>query len=220
MTIYDFVEVGTCCFDTLIEKADDNTKGLSIEPIKMYQDMLPDKPNVHKVNAAFVAEEDFGEGNINFYYIPKKIINENGLGEWLIGCNTVGKPHDFHTNYYPDPQKWHLTEDKTKLKTYNLLDLGLVTVDNVKCITFVNLVNEYKIGYIKYLKVDTEGYDCKIVNAVLDHFGDKENCPDEIFYESNSHSDPKEIALLSRRLQLLGYKLIITQFDTSAKKKP
>jgi hypothetical protein len=220
MISYDFVEVGTCCFDTLIEKADDNTKGLSIEPIKMYQDMLPDKPNVHKVNVAFVSDEDFGEGRVNFYYVHDDVINEYKLGIWLRGCNTVGKPHDFHTKYYYNPAEWHLTEDKSKFQTYNLLDLGLVTVDNVKCMTFTNLVDEYEIGYIKYLKVDTEGYDCKIVNAVLDYFGDKENCPDEIFYESNSHSDPKEIALLSRRLQLLGYKLIITQFDTLAKKKP
>jgi hypothetical protein len=220
MIVYDFVEVGTCCFDTLIEKANDNTIGLSIEPLKTYQDMLPDKPNVHKVNVAFVADEDFGEGSIDFYHIPMKVIKEERLGEWLKGCNTVGKPHDFHTNYYHSPPEWHSTADKTKLKTYNLLDLGLVTVDNVKCMTFTNLVDEYKIGYIKYLKIDTEGYDCKIVNAVLDYFGDKENCPDEIFYESNSHSNPKEIALLSRRLQLLGYKLIITQFDTLAKKKP
>jgi hypothetical protein len=58
MIVYDFVEVGTCCFDTLIEKANDNTIGLSIEHLKTYQDKLPNKPNVVKVNAALVADED------------------------------------------------------------------------------------------------------------------------------------------------------------------
>ena len=30
---YDFIEIGTANFETLIEKADDNVRGLSIEPL-------------------------------------------------------------------------------------------------------------------------------------------------------------------------------------------
>ncbi len=219
MKTYDFVEVGTCFFDTLIEKADDNTVGLSIEPIKMYQDKLPDKPNVVKINAAMVADEDYGTGSVDFYYVHEDVIKEHNLGGWLAGCNTVGKPHDFHVAYYYNPYEWHLTEDKSKFTTYNLLESGLVTVDNVKCVTFKNLVDEYEIGYIKYLKVDVEGYDCKLVNAALDYFQDYDKCPEQIYFESNSHSDKSEVAALTKRLQLLGYKLVITQFDTLAKKR-
>jgi len=216
---YDFVEIGTCFFDTLIEKADDNTVGLSVEPIKMYQDKLPNKPNVVKVNAALVADEDLGEGNIDFYYVHEDIINKHNLGGWLAGCNTVNKPHDFHVAYYYNPYEWHLAEDKSKFTTYNLLEMGMVNIDNVKCLTFKNLVDQYEIDYIKYLKVDVEGYDCKLVNAALAHFVEYDKCPDQIYFESNSHSDKSEVALLTKRLQLLGYKLVITQFDTLAKKR-
>ena len=219
MKTYDFVEVGTCFFDTLIEKADDNTVGLSVEPIKMYQDKLPDKANVVKVNAALVSDEDLGDGTIVFYYVHEDVINKHNLGTWLAGCNTVNKPHDFHVAYYYNPYEWHLAEDKSKFQTHNLLELGMVNVDTVKCLTFKNLVDEYEIGYIKYLKVDVEGYDCKLVNAALDYFVEYDKCPDQIYFESNSHSDKTDVALLTKRLQLLGYKLVITQFDTLAKKR-
>lgn len=221
MINYDFVEVGTCFFDTLIEKADDNTIGLSIEPIKMYQDKLLNKKNVIKINAALVSDDDLGDGSIDFYYVHEDIIKKHQLGAWLTGCNTVNKPHDFHVAYYPDPGEWHLNQDKSKLryKSYNLMEMGLVNIDSVKCLTFKNLVDEYDIDYIKYLKVDVEGYDCKIVNSVLDYFVEYDKCPDKIYFESNSHSNKIEVAHLTKRLQLLGYKLVITQFDTLANKR-
>ena len=40
---FDFVEIGTSDFDTLIAAADQNTIGLSIEPIREYLDRLPSK---------------------------------------------------------------------------------------------------------------------------------------------------------------------------------
>ena len=45
---YNFVEIGTSDFDTLIEGADDEQVGLSIEPIAYYLNKLPDKKNVKK----------------------------------------------------------------------------------------------------------------------------------------------------------------------------
>ena len=52
----DFVEIGTSNFETLIQLASEDSKGLSVEGLKMYQDQLPDKPNVQKVNAAISSE--------------------------------------------------------------------------------------------------------------------------------------------------------------------
>ena len=43
---YDFIEIGTSNFDTLIEAADDTTVGISIEPIGYYLDQLPDRARV------------------------------------------------------------------------------------------------------------------------------------------------------------------------------
>ncbi len=49
---YDFVEIGTCDFDTEIEKANNNTIGLSVEPVPFYFNNLPDRKKCKKVNAA------------------------------------------------------------------------------------------------------------------------------------------------------------------------
>ena len=37
---YDFIEIGTSDFDTLIETSNNDTVGISIEPIKYYLDNL------------------------------------------------------------------------------------------------------------------------------------------------------------------------------------
>ena len=51
---YDFVEIGTSDFDTLIQASDGTLRGLSVEPIKFYLDNLPDKVLVTKVNCAII----------------------------------------------------------------------------------------------------------------------------------------------------------------------
>jgi len=62
---YNFIEVGTSDFMTLIQSADDQTVGLSIEPISEYLDRLPNKPKVQKVNAALSDTDD----TIEIYHI-------------------------------------------------------------------------------------------------------------------------------------------------------
>jgi hypothetical protein len=91
---YDFIEIGTAFFDTLIEKATDE-RGLSVEPISEYLDKLPNKPNVTKINGAVVADED--EKGLDVFYVEEADIDRYNLGVWMKGCNSVGKPHDFHT---------------------------------------------------------------------------------------------------------------------------
>jgi hypothetical protein len=57
----------------------------------MYQDQLPDKPNVVKVNAA-VSDPEPGVDTIKFFYIHPDDIKAHKLQPWLIGCNSAGKP--------------------------------------------------------------------------------------------------------------------------------
>ena len=45
---YDFIEIGTSDFDTLIETSNDDTVGISIEPINYYINRLPNKKNIVK----------------------------------------------------------------------------------------------------------------------------------------------------------------------------
>ena len=95
---YDFVEVGTNDFDTLIELARDCTRGLSVDAMvrcandrrsirttiyvvprstrfdsrpesqQFYLDRLPNPPHVTKRNAA-IMDPPPADGNVNFFYI-------------------------------------------------------------------------------------------------------------------------------------------------------
>lgn len=144
---YDFIEIGTSDFDTLIEEADNNTKGISIEPLKFYLDRLPSKANVVKYQAA-VSDLD---GSMDIYYIEEEKIKEHKLPWWVRGSNSVGRPHPF-------------TVQEIGEELYN----KLVTIDKVPTVSWKTLIKEFKIKKIKYLKVDTEGYDTVILNAYLD----------------------------------------------------
>ena len=76
---YDFIEIGTSNFDTLIQSSDDETLGISVDAVKYYIDNLPDKLNVKKIN---VGISDVNQV-LDVYYIPENIINENKLPQWF-----------------------------------------------------------------------------------------------------------------------------------------
>lgn len=221
MKDYDFVEIGTCFFDTLIEKADDTSLGISIEPIKEYLDKLPNKKNVKKLNFAIVADTDANEEKTTeFYYVTREDCIKHNLDVYLTGCNTVNKPHDFHTGYVLPSQldEWHKAKDKSKFSTLNLLEMGIVKKTKVSCLTFSELVDMCSIQKIDHLKTDTEGYDYKIINSVLDYYDKKRNLlPKQISFESNSHSPENEVLRLRSRLMFYGYVVNYNYHDTIAR---
>jgi FkbM family methyltransferase len=143
---YDFIEIGTSDFDTLIEESTNLTKGISIEPIKYYIDRLPNKRNVEKVQAAMSDEE----GKIDIYYIEDNNIDAYNLPWWVRGSNSVNNPHPF-------------TVKEIGKELYD----KLVTIQEVPTITWSTLIDKYNVKSIDYLKVDTEGYDHVILNEYL-----------------------------------------------------
>lgn len=140
---YDFVEIGTSNFDTLIEKADDNTIGISIDPMKKYLDQLPNPKKCKKINCA--VSFDGNELPINFYYIDLETINRLNLKKFLRGCNAIGNYHPMHIQH-------NLQEH--------------VTIEKVNQKSLVSIFNNYNITEIDYLKIDTEGGDCKIMKQL------------------------------------------------------
>lgn len=62
---YDFIEIGSADFETLLEQATDDVKGITVEPLREYLDKLPNKENVIKVQAA-ISDKD---GVDLIYYI-------------------------------------------------------------------------------------------------------------------------------------------------------
>jgi len=166
---YDFIEIGTSNFDTLIADCSDEKIGLSIEPLKVYLDVLPNKPNVTKVCAA-ISDDD---GEIDIYHIPISLIHKHNLPIWVKGCNSVTKPHDF----------------ARKTLGEEFYD-SLVSIDKVKMMSWETLVSDYKINSIKYLKIDTEGHDHVILKSYIQECNKNPKLfADKILFEYNESSN-------------------------------
>jgi len=172
MTHYDFVEIGTSEFNTLIENANDEVVGLSIEPITHYLNNLPNPKNVKKINCAIV-ENEYKENDISIFYIPPETFQKfPNLDKNFRGCNSIGSPHKSLIRF---GLKHLLVQSKVPVKTIKQLFI------------------EYQIQSIDYLKIDTEGYDCFILNSMLDFLEINQNIeyPKKILFECNILT-PKE----------------------------
>jgi sulfotransferase len=144
---FDFIEIGSADFETLIEQATHETRGITVEPLAKYLNKLPDRKNVIKVQAA-ISDRD---GTDLIYYVDESKIKEHGLPEWTSGSSSLGKPHDYLTLFYGK-------------EFYE----SLVETQEVKTITFKTLVSTYDIQQIKYLKIDTEGHDHVVLKSYLE----------------------------------------------------
>ena len=194
----DFVEIGTSNFKTLIEHANDETKGISVEPIKYYLDQLPNKSNVKKINCAIAA--DNREKEVEVFYIPEKTIIENKLPWYLKGCNCIGKYHRDHISQ--------------SLKKY-------VVREKIKQIPISTLFIENQIRSVKNFKIDTEGSDCDILSHFEKYLRQHSNefYPDRITFETNSLTSKKSIAYIIDLYKNLGYIVeTINKADTTLKK--
>lgn len=187
-THYDYIEIGTSDFDTLVEIYPDGTNGLSIEPIKTYLDRLPDKPGNTKYNVA-ITDEDC---QLSVFYVKPEDIEANGLPEWVKGCNSVGAPH-------PSVVR--------ELSERGLMDI--YTQDVIDGVSFPSLINQCTIGSVDYLKVDTEGHDFVILRSMLN----TSLRPNKIRFEANSLYTEDAILGIIADMTQHGYKLIQRTFD-------
>jgi autotransporter strand-loop-strand O-heptosyltransferase len=194
---YDFIEIGTSDFDTLIEQADEKTVGLSIEPLKYYLDKLPDKPNVKKLNVAISSKDSY----VDIYYIPEVNIIKHNLPYWVRGSNSIGKPHKF-------------TIEQIGKELYN----QLVLAKQVKCISVATLIKDNDIECVDYLKIDTEGMDHVIISDYLDQcISNPKLLPKKIKFERNPNiSNISEINHVMDVLKTYGYSLQGSESDVVA----
>lgn len=186
---YDFIEIGTSDFDTLIQKSTDEV-GISIEPIKYYLDRLPNKKNVKKIHCAVSFDDVYKDGQI--YYIKDQNIISNGLPDWIRGCNSLNKYHYQH----------------------ELLGIKeLVDIENVKEIPISKILIDNNVRGIKKLKIDTEGGDCFILDNLKNHLQglDKVYFPKNISFETNELSNIDSVNKTINDYINLGY--IKSHFD-------
>ena len=190
---YDFVEIGTSNFDTLIEAADDATVGLSIEPIWYYLDQLPDRASVIKLDAAVSRDGTFGQMGV--YYVPERTIRARGLPDWLRGCNSVGDYHPKHVE---------------------LAVRDLVQIDTVEIIPIGKIFDIYDVTELDYLKIDTEGADCDIMKQLYKFLKNQPilRYPARILFESNELAIPDEVETVKTLFVELGYYIVRAGYDT------
>lgn len=194
---YKFVEIGTSNFDTLIETANDDDYGLTVEPLSVYLHELPNKKNVKKINMA--ATDIPKTKNINMYYIPETIIKENNLPEWFKGCNTIGDYHPLH--------KKHNVEK-------------FVRVESVELISVSRLFYSNNIRGLEYMKIDTEGHDCIILRGLYEYlrYLPDNFHPREIKFESNEHTNLEDVDNIISLYESFDYYLVSRDYDTVLKK--
>jgi hypothetical protein len=190
---YDFIEIGTSNFDTLIQESNDDSVGISIEPIRHYLDQLPNRPHVKKLNVA-VSLNDLEE-QVNVYYVPEDVVVERNLPRWLLGCNTVGTYHLQH----------HL-----------LGVIDLVRCETVASVPIGRIFENHDVEALGYLKIDTEGNDVKILHHLAKFLegSDQGRYPQKIRFESNELTPRNQVFEIIGRYACLGYRLVHCGYDT------
>lgn len=193
MVDLDFIEIGTSNFDTIIQTCADDEYGISIDAIQYYLDCLPVKSNVSKVHMAITANRT--TESIDVYYIPEYIIESLKLQDWFRGCNTIGKYHPLHVQY-------GLTH--------------LVKKESVPLLNIDEFLIQQNIRKIKYLKLDTEGHDCVILNGLFQYLESKtkEYYPDRIMFETNENTLSTDIDKTIEWAIRIGYVLVSRSSDT------
>lgn len=182
---YNFIEIGTSDFDTLLQNSQPGEIGLSIEPIKQYLDNLPNVEGVTKLNCAISSFD----GEAQVFWLDPTVITKYGLPDWVRGCNSINRPHP--------------TVDRL-LNELNLFELYQITT--VKCLTWNSLVSQNQVSSVDLLKIDTEGHDAVILNMIAD--SELAVFPNQIIFEKNELSDIVLLETAINKLKALGYKQV------------
>lgn len=184
----DFMEIGTSDFDTIIETSNSNIVGVSIEPIKFYLDKLPNKDNVKKINCAI----SNSNGECFIYHISDDNIKKYNLPWWIKGCNSIDKIHPKVNNYLRD----------NKIKN-NIFEKYIIEKFTLNTFIFQN-----KISGIFFLKIDTEGHDCIILQKFIEEYDKNFILPHNIKFETNKLTSKYVVQDTIKFLNNIGYDLI------------
>jgi hypothetical protein len=181
---YDFIEIGTCDFDSLCQTCEDWQVGLSIEAIQYYLDRLPNRTNVRKINA--VISDVVGQELI--YTVPDHVVERYDLPWWVRGCSKIGAPHESVLEELSHKNIEHLYE-----------------IYEVKTTTIEQIFQKYFVTEIGLFKTDIEGKDIDVINSLLDY---GKVLPNRILFESHPNENQEKFVALDQRLEKLGYSKI------------
>tara|TARA_R100000935_G_C2804020_1_gene151811 strand:- start:273 stop:869 length:597 start_codon:yes stop_codon:yes gene_type:complete len=146
MTHYSFIEIGTSDFASLTtQKCYKDKLGISVEPVKKLIDRLPTSDNHIKVNKAI----DITSGEKDFYKY---------IDEYIDLPPNSGKKNDYERG-----MSSLATADNLKKRITSSVRNDRFEMIKVECITWSQLIQDYDIGSVDYLKIDTEGMDCYLL---------------------------------------------------------
>ena len=182
-----FVEIGSNYFNTLVDFAKDGWKGLIIEPVPEYFDKIERVTGVIYENVAIGKETKV----VDFYHIPEEVIVKENLPDWARGLGSLEKAHPIVIKNNWQAYLW---------------------ISQVQMMTVADILKKHNITNIDYLKIDTEGYDCKILSDF-----DITSIP-EILFE-HKHCSKDEIEKQLERLNNNNFYYMIEGDNVRARKK-
>lgn len=192
---YDFVEIGTSDFDTEIEKANENDRGISIDPILYYLNRLPYKQNVFKILCGISNENTWGK----CYFLTEENIRKYNLPSWVRGCNSL-------YSYHP-----------TVIKLLNNLNIDpnlIYSNVEIPIYSISTLFKMYQISSLQYLKIDTEGHDSIILDDYIRWVKQGNTIARKIKFETNILTNDSVIADTIQKLIDIGYRVIYNNENT------
>ena len=186
---FDFIEIGTSDFESEL-LSEEYKNGISIEPLKFYLDNLPNKEGFIKINCGISDVES----TTQIFYIDPENIKKYNLPDFLKGCNSI---NSCHPEILSNLRERQLSDDLISSQTINLKSLKTI-------------YEEYNIGKVKYLKIDTEGHDCIILLGCLSFLSEmqKEDRPQRIRFESNHLTNRDLLNKVLENYATLGYRTV------------
>jgi len=139
---FNYVDIGTCDFDTHLTNLQSNENILLVEPLFYYLKNLPDLSNA--IKCPFAISDYVGYDYI--YHISEQVAMSYGLPVWVRGCNSFGRPHPTLLTQFPYVQQEKIW---------------------VPVITLEKLFDIYSVTEIDNIKIDIEGNDHIILKQLL-----------------------------------------------------
>jgi len=160
---YDFIEIGTSDFDTLVEQDwPEDVRGICVEPMEIYLNKLIRLPNVVYVPAA-ISDSD---GDATMYYPdPESFDVYNEINRDIRGCNTLHRVHPIlreRTSASGIP-------DLTVNAMAERLLAKMVKMRKVPTLTWQTFADKYDVTEIGHFKVNAEGHDIVILRQYFEY---------------------------------------------------
>lgn len=156
---YKFIDIGCGPFDVSSDNYGTGVKGMYVEPIKQFLDVLPGSNSIDKVNVAitdFIGEQEMDVWMLDKpikYYTKDQLINARKIIEKK-GISSAPLDYIIHQG------------GGTFIENRDSIPYEATKI-NVKCITLKKLIDDYNIEEVDHIKIDVEGHENIVLKQLL-----------------------------------------------------